>query len=334
VAPYVALVGPPGSGKTTLLKVLRLLCRRALLTADITSAAFYHVCDRLTPTLLIDETSSAGERRLLFHLLRTGATRDVIALRNNQSFNAYSAKVVSWTELPNDTALNSRCIIIPLHETDRADLTRPTDSKIVNAADELQKQLLRFRFEKYRVLALPRISGDERLHSRSRDLYEALALPCEGDATICEWLVHIFEIQQESNREPLPPDQAAVLQTLFIWIHIPPGKGIYPICALTKAVNSDLQSARESFRLSPRQVGAVLTSLGFMDRRRTNLGWLAWFNMKSQKRIHQLIHRYGIENFNLLPAREVCQICDFCTEFKDFRDYNYEPTERDRQPFH
>jgi len=45
VAPYLALVGLPRSGKTTLLQVLNLLCRRALLTADITSAAFYEVYD-------------------------------------------------------------------------------------------------------------------------------------------------------------------------------------------------------------------------------------------------------------------------------------------------
>jgi energy-coupling factor transporter ATP-binding protein EcfA2 len=329
VAPYVALLGPPGSGKTTLLRILRLLCRRSLLTADITSAAFYSAYDRIIPTLLIDETGSAGERRELFHLLRTGATRDVLALRKDRSFNAYGAKVVSWTELPNDPALNSRCIIIPLHETDRTDLTRPTDPKIAHAADEVQKQLLRFRFDRYRVPALPRISGDERLHSRSRDLYEALAFPCGGETSICELLVLMIEFQQESNREPLPPAQAAVLQTLFMWIHRPPGKGSYPIGALTKVVNFDLQLAHESLRLSPRQVGAALTSLGFMNRTRTNIGWYAWFDLESQKRIHHLVHRYGIENNKLLPPREFCKHCDFCKDYMDLRDCNLEPTKRE-----
>jgi hypothetical protein len=50
VAPYLALVGPPRSGKTTLLQVLNLVCRRPLLTADITSAAFYEVYEKLSPT--------------------------------------------------------------------------------------------------------------------------------------------------------------------------------------------------------------------------------------------------------------------------------------------
>ncbi len=43
VAPYVALVGLPCSGKSTVLRLLSLLCRRSLLTADITSAALYRV---------------------------------------------------------------------------------------------------------------------------------------------------------------------------------------------------------------------------------------------------------------------------------------------------
>jgi hypothetical protein len=50
VAPYVAFVGLPGTGKTTALRVLDLVCRRSVLTADISSAAFYEICDRMTPT--------------------------------------------------------------------------------------------------------------------------------------------------------------------------------------------------------------------------------------------------------------------------------------------
>jgi len=69
IAPYLALVGLPRSGKTTLLQVLNLLFRRPLLTADITSAAFYEVYEKLGPTLLVDETLTAGNRRQLFHLL-------------------------------------------------------------------------------------------------------------------------------------------------------------------------------------------------------------------------------------------------------------------------
>jgi hypothetical protein len=86
LAPYVALVGLPQSGKTTAMKVLQLLCRRGLLTSDISSAAFFRACDRLMPTLFIDETATAGQQRALFHLLRSGNTPDFIVLRDTQSY--------------------------------------------------------------------------------------------------------------------------------------------------------------------------------------------------------------------------------------------------------
>jgi len=112
VAPYVSLVGLPQSGKTTLLKVLSLICRRPLLTADVNSAAFYQACSQLMPTLLIDETGTHERNRALRHLLRMGTTQDVVAMRRNHSFHAYGAKVICWLEPPDDPALNSRCILI------------------------------------------------------------------------------------------------------------------------------------------------------------------------------------------------------------------------------
>jgi hypothetical protein len=177
VAPYLALVGLPRSGKTTTLRLLDLLCRRSLLTSDITSASFYATCNRVTPTLVIDETATAGDQRALFHLLRVGSTPGSVAIRKNMAFNAYCPKVVCWTELPDDQALNSRCVIIPLQESERTDLLRVTDPKIQADADDARQMLQQYRLENFNRLSLMPVPGAERLNSRTRDLYEALALP-------------------------------------------------------------------------------------------------------------------------------------------------------------
>jgi hypothetical protein len=317
VAPYVALVGLPRSGKSTALSVLNLMCRRGLLTADITSAAFYRVCDRLTPTLLIDETSTAGESRTLFHLLRTGTTRDSVAIRRDESYKTFGPKVISWTELPDDAALNSRCIFIPLRETRRTDLTRTTNPEILHAAEDLQRQFLQFRFEKLNALKLPKIPGDEVLHSRTRDLYEALLLPVGECAMECIHLVKLFQTQQKFNREPLSPCQAAVLQTLFMGIHQSSGKGTMAVSELTSAVNSLLRATDEGFRATPRRVGAVLTSLGLTDRQRTNTGWYLVLDRKAQKHIHELILAYGVDNKIGQAAAESRQRRDFCMGIKE-----------------
>lgn len=318
VAPYVAFVGLPRSGKSTALKLLGLLCRRALLTADITSAAFYRVCERLTPTLLIDETGTAGEKRVLFHLLRTGTNRDFVAIRKQECFTTFGSKAISWIELPNDAALNSRCLVIPLHETHRTDLKRPWDPEIVQAADELRKQLLQLRLENYKKLNLPKIQGDEKLHSRTRDLYEALALSSGGDPSMCQWLLSSLKLQQESNREPLTPIQSAVLWMLFMCIHLRQfnDRCQFYIQILTNKVNLMLQSDGEGLRVSARGVGAALTSLGFTRRKSTNKGRMVWFDREARTQIHDLVADYGIHRPHYLQPEEAMVECKLCEDRK------------------
>jgi hypothetical protein len=318
VAPYVALLGLPGSGKTTVLKILRLLCRRSLLTADITSAAFYRICDRITPTLLIDETATGREKQALFHLLRVGTNRDIVAFRDDQSFNAYGAKVVCWIVLPGDEALNSRCLIIPLRRSTRTDLTRPTAPEILAVADDLQQQLLLHRFNYYRPGKLPKILGDERIHSRARDLYEALAISAGSDPGICARLLECFELQKDFNGEPLSPSHTAVLEALYHHIHTYPEKGTYSNRDLTTNVNLSLREMGEHICLNWRAVGGVLKSLGITNRKRTKTGWVIWLNRPTRKRVHDLVSAYNItQPYETLPPAQFLEECDICKDARE-----------------
>ncbi len=307
VAPYLAFVGLPRSGKTTTLRLLDLLCRRGLLTSDITSASFYATCNLVTPTMIIDETATAGDRRALFHLLRVGSTKGSVVIRKNKAFNAYCPKVVCWTELPSDTALNSRCVIIPLQESERTNLWRVTDPKIQALADDARQMLEQYRLENYNRLSLARVPGAEQLNSRTRDLYEALALPI-NDANIREFLAVQFHQQQDFNREPLSPVQAAVLQSLDWYIH---AYGTDATCGnsnLTDAVNLRLEYDRELFHANPNQVGHVLTSFGLTERKRTNAGWVLLLSRDTRARIHTLLRRYAIE-IDTSVNRQGCKLC-------------------------
>lgn len=310
VAPYVALVGLPGSGKSTALSVLRLLCRRGLLTADISSAAFYAICDQLTPTLLIDEASTAGDRRTLFHLLRTGTTRDITALRKNESFKTFGPKAVAWIDLPSDAALNSRCIVIPLRETRRNGLLRTIDPEIRKAAADLQMSLLRYRFEKLRSLALPKTEDSDELRPRSRDLYEALALPIADIPEKRQWLVERLRAQEEIRRAPLSVKQSAVLEVVFVIMH---GPWEQTVGDLTSLANNLLEIAGENYRLSAREVGGLLTSLGFTERGRTNRGWLISTSQRQIIHAHNLVSIYGM---SLLPMELLTDIQRPCKRCK------------------
>ena len=321
VAPYVALVGMPRSGKTTLLRLLQLLCRHSILVADISSGAFYQVYEQTTPTLLIDETRTAGDQRKLFHLLRSGSTPGFVALRKDSSFNCYGPKVFAWTELPNDHALNTRCIIIPMYETDRTDLNRPTESRILLAAEELQKKFLQLRLEGFNTAPrsnVTNVEGVDRLHSRTRDLYEALAYPIASDKKLCEVLAWLISKQEQFTREPLSVRQVAVLTALVSAVHSPEGSTAL-VAEVARIANRVLVDQGGSMVLTPHAVGDVLTSFGIHDKKRTNKGWLLHFDQGLRRKIHLLIKRYGTDcNIESVPF-EVSTNCPLC---KDLQAHN------------
>jgi len=311
VAPYVALVGLPGSGKSTVLRILGLLCRRPLLTADISSAAFYQVCNKLSPTLLLDETSTAGNTKALFHLLRSSSSPDTVALRKNQSFRAFGAKAVTFVELPGDAALNSRFVVISLHETYRTDLSLPTDPHIIAEAEVLQRQLLQYRLESLNRLSLSPNPGDDKLISRNRDLYRALALGCEPWRKL---LVRIFTERQTLTREPLFPTHAAVLSHLYHRIHEPieAGGEVGTVGNLCDLINRTLGLIGHRMRLNAREVGAALTTLGITRRKRHARGIEVFITDLDIQRIHNLVNTYGIDIPEFWPSLQVCRRCPFC----------------------
>jgi hypothetical protein len=308
IAPYWALVGPPGCGKTSALRILNLLCRRSLLTADISSAAFYELCDRMTATVLIDEAATVSNRRELLHLLRAGTTQGFVAIRKRNSFKSYGARAISWLELPDDAALNSRCILITMDSAKRTDLLLPTDKRIVHLADKLQQQLLQFRFTNYKTLTLPMISGEAELHPRTRDLFRSLALPFFEDKETCEGLLMLLK-RQDRLREVLSVYQSTALDSLYSAIHSYPKADCFRILALTENVNANLRLNGEYSMLSSKKLGNILSSLKIMNRTRTNAGYVLWFDRETREKIHSLARRYGVTTGLTSSMSARCELC-------------------------
>lgn len=212
--------------------------------------------------------------------------------------------------MPKDGALNSRCIVIPLHETTRQDLLRTNDPKIIEAAEVLQARLLVFRLFHYRRLRLPQIAGVERLRSRDRDLYEALALPIAENPNACAHLLKCFTYHQELDREPLPPSENAVIEGLFREIHRWPDQHEHALHSLRVEVNKALGDAGERFRLNERVISGVLRTLGFDRRKRTREGYIVVIDRDARKCVHTLLRTYGVRSPS--TCLEELAPCEFC----------------------
>jgi len=308
-APYLALAGPPSSGKTTALRILALLCRRSVSTTDISSAAFYDVCHRMSPTIVVDETRTAGNMRTLLHLLKASNVRGFVALRKDKARLAYGPKLLSWVELPNDPQLNSRCIIVPMQRTGRVDLLSPDDPKVIQYAATARKRLLQFRLEHFNNLVAPEPPAELQLSSRSRDLYRALALPVGELQDLCEKLARLVAAQRHFQTALLSPQSAAAVRVLYSLIHVFPESPCFPLSVVTSRMNKDLADSGEPSGLNERKVGDILTSLSFTNRTRQNTGYVLWLNRSERVQIHELPRKYEIDRIPVEPILN-CNICN------------------------
>ncbi|MHB8656257.1 MAG: P-loop NTPase family protein [Terriglobia bacterium] len=324
VAPYLWIVGPPQSGKTTLLNALALVCRRPLLVGDISSAALYNICKEFKPTLLIDESNAqVGQtNRSLRQMLRVGTTRGAVA-RKNAFYTAFGAKVIVSPDLPDDPALMSRCIVLPMEETQSSSLRATSDPKVEAYAKEFQKCLLDLRFQRYKLNPLAMIAGAEKLRPRDRDLLCSLATPLLGDEEEKMWIEYLISFLESSGsttRETLGLPQSLVLAALFYAAHSigsssdRPRNRVFGITVdnLSTIANKQAKLRGETIQLNARKVGDVLRSLGFNSIQRTNQGWTICLTSSVVKRIHEFVKRY--QSFpNSDPqfpiSTEHCQFC-------------------------
>src|SRR5207253_1203056 len=158
-----------------------------------------------------------GDDRALRHLLRMGNAPDAVVVRKDKAYKVFGPKVISWIQAPEDAALTSRCIPIQMFQSSDPKLARVNDRDVEEDAARLRNRLLMFRFERYDKITTVRTPGDDRLTPRMRDLFESLAVVCE-DNEHRGMLLDLFKLDNVFVKEPLPPEQDAVLSALFVKI--------------------------------------------------------------------------------------------------------------------
>jgi hypothetical protein len=313
-AVYLLISGLPESGKTTLVDTLRLFCRRSLCVADISSAAFQQACSLISPTLMMDETEighgTAGREARRY--LRGGSSRGHVFLRRDFGGEVFGPKIICCENPPDDPALISKSIIIPMTEQDTSELKKPSDPEMVQLSREIQAQSLQFRLEKYRSIRLASVPGAERLNPRERDLLTAVAAPFAEDPHWCDLLLQSFENSGQLMKRTLPPDEAAVLDGLYAESHRSGGYRQMTVGDLAKSIFEIYKTAGQTMRLEPRAVGAILEKFG-IRRNRVNSGYMFWIHRNTRDRIHELVKKFGfnlpLKSLELHPSI-TCEDCE------------------------
>ena len=314
---YLLLTGLPQSGKTTLLEILRLLCRRPLLVSDISSAAAFDACSRFGCTLLIDENDWRADQnsRALRKQLRAGTSKCLVTRHLRKTQHAYGTKILSGLELPDDSALRSRCIHLPMSETERTDLAKPWDEQIVKEADGVRGQLLQFRLERYASISPRMIPGAEKLRPRSRDLLSSLLAPVEGVECLGEFLLAFFiDIHDPSTRDLLSPVQAAIVAALFEFVHHPAFVNSVRVGVVSDRANEILVATGERFELIPRQASGILASVGFSASGRSNRGSLLLFDKETIAKIHRLKWNHDVQWPEWEGLKSQMDTCNYCKD--------------------
>jgi hypothetical protein len=319
VAPYLLIVGPPQSGKTTLLNVLALFCRRPFLVGDISAAALYRGVSKIHPTLLIDESATqVGQSgHALRHFLRLSTTRQGVA-RQGGIFDSFGPKVFTALEPPNDAALNSRCIIVPMLAAgpEKKDLWKPDVRRYVDA---LRQGLLRSRLDRWASVEPARVPGSEALSPRAQDLLTSLAAAAPTQLER-DFLLYYFQRTSADVDEDRRTIHSRLLNSVLLRvihgrselnINDPRVSSWFMVKRLTDIVNQELRLRGESLPLRPENVGHTLTALGLTHRERTRWGMRLWLDLPTRRRIHQNAKMYGQEELGLYygPQLEECPLC-------------------------
>lgn len=263
--PYLFFYGPAGSGKTWALEVLASIGFRPFLSASITVASLFRVCDYYNLTLFLDETEAymSKDRREIMNLLNSGYRKGSKAVRTEdtkdgykiRSFNTFGFKGLSGTKELIDT-LRSRCIIFNMSEATRDIKTRIDKEE----AERLRRKLLAYRF---RMLSEKAPTGTPEavglLKGRLKELFEPLIMVAPATAKQ-GMIAEAQKIEQMVREEQKSSPEAIVFRAIIKAFEENPQENKIPIKRVTDIMNDGLTPEEWKNAIT---VGIICGRLGF-----------------------------------------------------------------------
>lgn len=298
VVPYLQFLGPKHSGKTRLQDVLKQVCYRGTLTANISEAALFRLTEAYRPTLLLDETEiySNERRAAIQNLLNAGYRRGQHVIRVGgmeegqprlELFDVFGFKSFSGTNEFKDT-LESRAILIVMEKN-----IRPVEFVVdERTAKDLRSRLLLWRFRRLAdITDTTGIFWEEAprelsfADGRFVELYASLlTVANHGHASILSYARDAYEAMQDEESSGI--ETQIITAVLKTYPYLENGK--FSTASVREAFNEDRP---EKERWGSNSIGRLLKRLGFRPKRMADSTrrWI-W----DKNRIDRLCKRYGV----------------------------------------
>ncbi len=296
--PYLKIIGPHGTGKSRLLDVLfEITYHSSKLGVGITPANIYRWLETYPGTLILDEADfpRSSNTDLITQILNGGYARSSRIMRcrqtndgyDQESFNAFSPKLIACRELFDDDALESRMLTINSQVKTRTDIQRYLPERINwDEAISLRNRLLSYRLNNYFELD-PNIEilGIESYEPRLAEILAPIIIPTNNNEIPNTLSNYIHQINEERIAINSLSIEAIVVQAI---INLLSSQNTLTVGRITQEVNNNISHQSPLF---PRRVGSIIQNLGFSSRR-TSAGYVIEIN---ENHLRFVSRRYGIE---------------------------------------
>lgn len=301
VAPMLLIIAPLGGARGQLLRLLSILCRRALLLAEVTPAAISRVAD-LRPTFFFDEPTMT---RRAGRLLYTTTNHRYFVLGNGRVGDAPSAKVIFSQEALRDRFLTGHALELIMSPTGRSvPLLEPGACKQIEA--EFQSKLLRYRLINIGKIRPAAFDVGE-LPGQLQDVARALAAAVD-DPELQVGIVQLLRARgQAAHLDSSAELGSAVLEALLFCCHCD-GWSQVRSGEVADIVNTIWENRSEDRQTSPESVGWKLLALGLHTEPLGGAGNGLLLTEAIRAKIHSLAKGYRIPTL-LQAARPDCPHC-------------------------
>ncbi len=288
LSPGFAILGPADSEGIQLLRLLRCLCRRSILLAEVTQTSLLSLPLHLSPSLLMNRPMITRQLR---NFLSTSNRRGLGTVKGGKVLEVCCPKAIYFgmDEIPQ--GIGSVMIQVALSSS----TTRTTTLKeevLNDVTAELQGKMLAYRLANYSKIQATHVRGMNLTH-QTREIAMNLAACIVDDAELAGGVVPLLKEQDEHVRgQPDRKLDAAILGAVLTCLHEKKSDRVQ-VKEISALANTLLRAQGEIVEYRPEDVGHRLDGFSLW-RTRQNEGMFLLLGRDTSRLVHRLAFGYGV----------------------------------------